>query len=185
MAQGCGTAARRAQRLGGLAICIVPPLALASTGFSSPEPEHDDVRTIAMTTSNGDPRRGLADRGDRRGDGAHAREAQRRASADRQTAEDFVDNEVLPVLDRLEAKDWALARDADPALRRARAARHRRARGARRRRARQGRVAARRRGGRRAARRSRRRSARRPAWRSRRSSASARRHRSRSTCRGW
>ena len=27
------------------------------------------------------------------------------------TAEDFVDNEVLPVLDRLEAKDWALARD--------------------------------------------------------------------------
>jgi alkylation response protein AidB-like acyl-CoA dehydrogenase len=27
-----------------------------------------------------------------------------------QTAEEFVDNEVLPVLDRLEAKDWALAR---------------------------------------------------------------------------
>ena len=26
------------------------------------------------------------------------------------TAEEFVDNEVLPVLDKLEAKDWALAR---------------------------------------------------------------------------
>src|SRR5262245_10779999 len=26
------------------------------------------------------------------------------------TAQDFVDNEVLPVLDRLEQKDWALAR---------------------------------------------------------------------------
>ena len=28
-----------------------------------------------------------------------------------QTAEEFVDNEVLPVLDKLEQKDWALARE--------------------------------------------------------------------------
>ena len=62
------------------------------------------------------------------------------------TAEEFVDNEVLPVLDKLEAKDWGAGARADPAMRRARAARHRRARGARRRRARQGGVAARRRG---------------------------------------
>ena len=52
------------------------------------------------------------------------------------------------MLDRLEAEGLGAGARADPALRRARAARHRRARGARRRRARQGGVAARRRGGR-------------------------------------
>ena len=43
-----------------------------------------------------------------------------------QTADEFIDNEVLPVLDQLEQKDWALARTLIQTVRRARPARHRR-----------------------------------------------------------
>ena len=57
-------------------------------------------------------------------------------------------HEVAPVLDRLEQKDWALARRLVEAVRRARSARDRCPRGVGRRRARQGRVDRRRRGGR-------------------------------------
>ncbi len=60
------------------------------------------------------------------------------------TADDFIDSEVLPVLDRLENKDWDARPHAGPPLRRAGAARHRRARGLRRRGPRQGGVARRR-----------------------------------------
>ena len=55
-----------------------------------------------------------------------------------QTAAEFMDGEVLPVLDRLEAKDWALNRELVRQVRRARPARHQRAGELRRRRPRQG-----------------------------------------------
>ena len=56
-----------------------------------------------------------------------------------QTAEEFVDQEVMPRLDELERKDWALRADARPARGGARPPRDRRARSLRRSRPRQGR----------------------------------------------
>ena len=65
-----------------------------------------------------------------------------------QTAEEFIDKEVLPALDRLEAEGLGAGADARAALRRAGPAGDRRAGGLRRPRSRQGLVGRRRRGGR-------------------------------------
>ena len=103
----------------------------------------------------------------------------------RQTATEFIDGEVVPVNERLEQKDWALAARADQEVRRARPARHQHSRRLRRRRSRQDRHAGRLRSARRTTRRSARSSARRPTSPSCRSTCSAPRRRSRSTCRAW
>ncbi len=101
-----------------------------------------------------------------------------------QTTDEFVDTEVLPKLEQLEAKDWELARRADPPVRRARPARRQRAR-----RSTAASISTRSRrssspSASRAPRRSRRPSAARPTCASCRSSSSAPTRRSRSTCRG-